>query len=89
MNKDGILGALLSDPEKLGAATSALGTLLSSPDTESAEEDESLPEGAKTDLLCAVKPFLKGKRRARVDQMIRIMALMELAGGMKDSKEDG
>lgn len=51
-------------------------------------EGEPMPKSAKTDLLCAVKPFLKGKRRQRVEQMIRLMALAELAGSLTEGKGD-
>ena len=84
-----ILSALLSDPEKLSAAVSAVSSMLgnSSP-SEGGEEIKkpALPEkqsdGAA--LLKALNPFLSPERQVRADKAIRLLSLAALASEFKD-----
>lgn len=85
-----ILSALLSDPEKLSAAVSAVSSMLgnSSPPGDGGEEikkpalPEKQSEGAA--LLKALKPFLSPERQARADKAVRLLTLAALASEFKD-----
>ena len=90
MDREGdILSALLSDPEKLSAAVSAVSSMLGAPASDKAEEPEKKPalpqkqsEGAA--LIKALKPFLSEKRRKRADKALRLLTLASLASEFKD-----
>ena len=84
------LSALLSDPEKLSAAGSAVSSMLgnASP-SEHGEETVKKPalpekqsEGAA--LLRALKPFLSSERQQRADKAIRLLTLAALAAEFND-----
>ena len=85
-----VLSALLSDPEKLSAAVSAVSAMLgsSSPSGDGGEDakkpalPEKQSEGAA--LLKALKPFLSPERQARADKAIRLLSLAALASEFKD-----
>ena len=85
-----LLSALLSDPEKLSAAVSAVSSMLgnSSPSGGGEEEvkkpvpPEKQSEGAA--LIKALKPFLSPQRQARADKAIRLLSLASIASEFKD-----
>ena len=85
-----VLSALLSDPEKLSAAVSAVSSMLGSSSPPGGGEEEIknpvLPEkqseGAA--LIKALKPFLSRERQARADKAIRLLSLAALASEFKD-----
>lgn len=84
-----VLSALLSDPEKLSAAVSAVSSMLGSSPSSDGENESKKPalpekqsEGAA--LLKALKPFLSPERQARADKAIRLLSLATLASEFKD-----
>lgn len=85
-----ILSALLSDPEKLSAAVSAVSSMLGNSSPSGGGEEEvkkpALPEkqseGAA--LIKALKPFLSRERQERADKAIRLLSLASLASEFKD-----
>ena len=85
-----VLSTLLSDPDKLSAAVSAVSSMLgnASP-SQSGEEGSKKPalpekqsEGAA--LLKALKPFLSPERQKRADKAIRLLSLAAVAMELKD-----
>lgn len=91
-----LLSALLSDPEKLSAAVSAVSSMLGTkPDGKDKEEDAapaaslpgkppSLPSSDGAKLISALKPFLSPERREKADKAAKLLSLAELAYGFKD-----
>lgn len=81
------LNEVLSDPEKLKGVMSLASTLMSqTASAESAAEslaDARRPSPAAPDrrgeLLRALKPFLSGERRDRIDKILRIITLAGVA----------
>ena len=91
MDKEGdILSALLSDPEKLSAAVSAVSSMLGGSaardGADKADKKPVLPErqsdGAA--LIKALKPFLSKERQERADKALRLLTLSSLATEFKD-----
>lgn len=91
MDKEGdILSALLSDPEKLSAAVSAVSSMLGGSaahdSADKADKKPALPErqsdGAA--LIKALKPFLSKERQERADKALRLLTLSSLATEFKD-----
>ncbi len=89
-----VLQALLSDPERLSAAISAVGSVLgnqsgkeSGPQAEAPAEEKRAAAIKSSDgiaLLRALKPFLSKERQDRVDRAVKMLALADLASGFKD-----
>ena len=85
-----LLTALLSDPEKLSVAVSAVSSMLGSSNTaDGAKEAEVKPkvpekqsDGAA--LIKALKPFLSKERQQRADKALRLLTLASLANEFKD-----
>ena len=91
-----ILQTLLSDPERLSAAISAVSSVFGSQNGPGDVNKE--PPPPETDapsvsvikssdgiaLLRALKPFLPKEKQERVDRAVRMLALADLASGFKD-----
>ena len=94
MDQNDILQALLSDPERLSAAISAVGSVFGNRDGKESEaqaetpaEDKQINAIKSSDgiaLLRALKPFLSKERQDRVDRAVKMLALADLASGFKD-----
>lgn len=91
-----VIQALLSDPEKLSAAISVLGSVFGPQN--GAEEEKRDPDEPPAEkepvsvikssdgiaLLRALKPFLPKEKQDRVDRAVKMLALADLASNFKD-----
>ena len=96
MDQNDMLQALLSDPERLSAAITAVSSVFGGKsDTggepaepkEQPDEKESVSVIKSSDgiaLLRALKPFLPKEKQDRVDRAVKMLALADLASGLKD-----
>ena len=80
------LSELLSDPEKLSAAVSAVSSVFGG--RQDTADGEKAPEPAKQSeqvaLIRALKPFLSPERQAKADRAIRLLTVAEFAYGIRE-----
>ena len=96
MDQNDMLQALLSDPERLSAAISAVSSVFGSQNGADGEKNGSGEPPAQKEsvsvikssdgiaLLRALKPFLSKEKQDRVDRAVKMLALADLASGFKD-----
>ncbi len=79
------LNEILSDPEKLKGVMSVVNSVMGAQShTHEKESPPIMPINAKddkrTELLRALKPFLSEEKCARIDKILKIMTVAQLAG---------
>ena len=83
------LNEVLSDPEKLKSVMSVVSTFMGSQSQPTQQPVQPPPpvevfntkeSNSRTELLRALKPFLSEEKCARIDKILKIMTVAQLAG---------